>query len=104
MTKVGICLAAAFGFGLLASSANAGELMAKPELLASNCFNCHGYNGASAGVIDELDSLPARRIVSKLNDFKDGKNPSTIMGRIAKGYNDAEIEALAKYFGAMGNK
>ncbi len=104
MKKVGVCLAAALGFSLMAASANASELLAKPELLASNCFNCHGYNGASAGVIDELDSLPTRRLVKKLNDFKSGAKPSTIMGRIAKGYNDAEIEALAKYFGSMGSK
>jgi len=104
MKKVGVCLAAALGLSVMAASANAGELLAKPELLASNCFNCHGYNGASAGVIDELDSLPARRITKKMNDFKTGKKPSTIMGRIAKGYNDAEIAALAAYFGAMGSK
>ncbi|MCW8837034.1 MAG: hypothetical protein OQJ99_11815 [Rhodospirillales bacterium] len=78
--------------------------MASPQLLVSNCFNCHGYMGDSAGVIDELSSLPERRIVKKMVDFKSGEKPSTIMSRIAKGYSDSEIEAMAKYLAAANAK
>jgi sulfide dehydrogenase cytochrome subunit len=30
--------------------------------------------------------------------FKSGERPATLMDRIAKGYTDEEIEAMAKYF------
>ena len=34
--------------------------------------------------------------------FRDGSRPSTIMGRIAKGYTDAEITAMANYISSQG--
>lgn len=89
-------LAAAAAIVVCASAAQAAE-MPDVRILVTNCFNCHGTNGMSVGVIDELDQLPARRITSKMIEFKTDKKASTIMNRIAKGYNEAEIEAMAQY-------
>jgi len=36
-------------------------------------------------------------LAQAMKDFKRGKRSSTIMGRHAKGYTDAEIEAIAQY-------
>jgi cytochrome c553 len=36
-----------------------------------------------------------------LADFKSGKRPGTVMNRLAKGYTDDEIKALAAYFAQM---
>ena len=33
--------------------------------------------------------------------FKRGKRPATVMHQIAKGYSDAQIDALAAYFAAQ---
>lgn len=33
-----------------------------------------------------------------MKDYKSGKRPSTVMSRIAKGYSDDDITAMAKYF------
>ena len=71
--------------------------MADPMLLASNCYNCHGMNGASVGIIDGLDELSAKKMAAKMKEFRAGAKAATIMGRIAKGYNDAEIDAIAQY-------
>lgn len=65
--------------------------------LAGNCFTCHGPNGRSPGSIPSLVTLSGTDIVAKLKRFKSGEAPSTVMGRQAKGYTDAEIEAVANY-------
>ena len=32
-----------------------------------------------------------------LRDFRDGKRPATIMHQLAKGYNDAQMEAVTAF-------
>src|SRR6266566_2179439 len=65
--------------------------------LASGCFACHGPNGRSPGYIPSLTTLSAADIAAKLKRFKNDEVSSTIMGRQAKGYSDAEIDAIARY-------
>lgn len=86
------------GTVMLGSTAQAEEKIASGALLASNCFNCHGYNGRSVGVVDELETLSGDRIGRALRAFKAEEKPATIMDRISKGYSDAEIDAIAEYF------
>lgn len=40
-------------------------------------------------------------MVAKLKDFKSGAQEATVMNRIAKGYSEPEIDALAKYFSVL---
>ena len=63
--------------------------------LANNCFTCHGPNGRSPGAIPSLHGQNAATIAATLKAFKSGARPSTVMGRHAKGYSDAEIDALS---------
>jgi sulfide dehydrogenase cytochrome subunit len=42
----------------------------------------------------------AQSIAESLRDFRDGKRPSTVMVRFAKGYTDAEIDAVAREIAA----
>lgn len=72
--------------------------------MAANCFACHGPDGHSPGTIPSLDRLGKKRIVSDMKDFKSGEAPSTVMGRQAKGYTDAEIEAIADYIAGLKKK
>ena len=37
-------------------------------------------------------------IVESMNGFKSGARPSSIMGRLAKGYSDAEVDAMGDFF------
>lgn len=69
--------------------------------MASNCFTCHGPNGRSPGAIPSLHNQSAATIATTLKAFKSGARPSTVMGRHAKGYSDAEIDALAAYIGNL---
>jgi sulfide dehydrogenase cytochrome subunit len=48
-----------------------------------------------------LHQLTAQNMTALLKQFKTGERPSTVMGRHAKGYSDAEIEALAEYIAGL---
>jgi sulfide dehydrogenase cytochrome subunit len=68
-------------------------------LFAANCAVCHGQGGAGAGDIVKLNDKSPAQITEAMQGFRDGKKPSTIMGRIAKGYTDAQITAVANHLG-----
>ncbi len=71
--------------------------MASAAGLANSCFSCHGTDGKSAGAMPAITGKSAAYIVDKLIAFRSGALASTMMGRIAKGFSDAEIDALAKF-------
>jgi cytochrome c553 len=66
--------------------------------LASNCANCHGTTGSAKGGMPSLAGQKKDFIVEQMKAFRDGKRPSTIMGQLAKGYTDAQIDMVADYF------
>jgi cytochrome subunit of sulfide dehydrogenase len=72
--------------------------------LAAACANCHGTNGASVQGMPYLAGQSRSYIVERMQEFKTGKRPATIMHQIAKGYTDEQIEALAAYFSAQKGK
>lgn len=91
-------LAAALALGLTLAQAPARAEMASGTVLANSCFSCHGPDGKSVGDMPTIAGKSASTIVEKLASFKTGETESTIMGRIAKGFTEAEIEALARFF------
>lgn len=82
-------------------AAYAGISYAAAQSIANNCFTCHGPDGRSPGTIPSLSRLSAERIASNLRGFKNGTEPSTVMGRHAKAYTDAEIDAVANYIASL---
>lgn len=73
-------------------------LAQQPTALALSCAACHGTDGKSPGSIPILAGRPAKELKDALVAFKAGTRPSTVMTRLAKGYTDPEIDALADYF------
>ncbi len=69
--------------------------------LAANCTGCHGTNGVSAGAIPTLAGMERARMVLLMQEFRDGKRSATVMHQHAKGYTDAQIEAIAAWFAAQ---
>ena len=69
------------------------------RITGDTCFSCHGPEGkgVQGGTIPPIAGKDAGYLAQALKDFKSGKRPSTIMQRHAKGYTDAEIDALAQY-------
>ncbi len=68
-------------------------------LIAANCAVCHGQGGAGAGDIAKINEQSPKQIADNMRAFRDGKKPSTIMGRIAKGYSDMQIDTVANHLG-----
>lgn len=68
--------------------------------LAANCAICHGTNGRAVqgSTVAALAGRPSQELVTILSQFRDGTRPATIMHQIVKGYTDAEIAAMARYF------
>ena len=69
---------------------------ANPQLLTISCAGCHGPGGHSPGAIPSIYGRTAPSIAETLRAFRDGTRPSTVMVRIAKGYTDTEIDAVAR--------
>src|SRR6478672_9090163 len=81
----------------------ASSTTAQVRLLASNCANCHGTDGHSQGGMPSLSGQSKSALADMLKAFRDGTRPATVMQQLAKGYTDAEIDALAAYFAAQKN-
>lgn len=85
--------------GTAAACATAYAAPASPEVLANACNGCHGTLGASVGMaMPNLAGQSKKAIIDSMKGFKSGERPATVMGRLAKGYSDAEIAAMAEYF------
>ena len=92
LARVAAAAALAFSGAALAAGPSA-------AMLASACAGCHGTLGASAGPsMPSLAGQSRLAIVESMKGFKSGERPSTVMGRLAKGYSDAEFETMGEYF------
>jgi cytochrome c553 len=72
--------------------------------LAAPCAICHGTEGRPSTTdspLIPLAGLPRDHVATQMRAFRDGKRPATVMHQIAKGYNDAQIDALAAWFAAQ---
>lgn len=89
-------------WALLAGCTFSGAAMAvppTPEMISFACAGCHGTNGGSAGMtMPSLASQSKSAIVDAMKKFKSGDRPSTVMGRLAKGYTDADFAAMGDFF------
>ena len=92
----------ALTLGLLAAPALLWAADANPAMLADACAPCHGTDGKSPGAIPALSGKSADYIVQRMLEFKAGAREGTVMNRIAKGYTDAEIAAVAQHFAVLG--
>lgn len=70
--------------------------------MAHTCAACHGTLGRLG---DEsfmpLAGMPERQFVATMIDFREGKRPATLMGHVAQGFSDIEIQAMAHFFAAV---
>lgn len=68
---------------------------------AAACANCHGTNGHAQKGNEPLAGANKDEMLKKLKDFKSGAKPATVMHQLAKGYTDAQLEAIATWFAAQ---
>jgi cytochrome subunit of sulfide dehydrogenase len=69
--------------------------------LAASCAACHGPQGNSLGGTPTLAALNNDYFIQRMQGFRSGAIPATVMHQHAKGLTDEEIIALAAYFAAQ---
>lgn len=67
------------------------------RLLASNCFQCHGTNGLG----NSFESLAGESAKDLFHEIKEEQRKNSIMGVHARGYTDAQLMAIARYFASI---
>ena len=102
ITRVILVAGLAFGVTSMAQAKDAPKTVtgAGAAMLSDTCAGCHGTDGASRGPgTPSIGGLSKDYFIELMKGFKSGEIPSTIMGRIAKGYSDEEVTKMAGYYG-----
>ena len=68
---------------------------------ASSCTGCHATRKVAGSVIPQITGRPSADIANAMRQYRSGAWPSSVMGRIAKGFDDSQIDAIATWFAAQ---
>ncbi len=68
---------------------------------AASCTGCHPAKAGVATDVPQLSGRSAADLTAAMRAYRAGQRPATVMDRIAKGFSDDEISALAAWFGAQ---
>jgi cytochrome subunit of sulfide dehydrogenase len=99
MNATRIVTAAALVFPLIGHASAAGPADAPPGALS--CSGCHPPSRSTDATVPRLSGRNPADIVAAMEAFKGGQRPSTVMDRIAKGFSDDEVKAIATWYGAQ---
>lgn len=84
---------------LLVAAAPAIAQAPDPVLLAGACQGCHGIAGQGAHGIPQIKDAHSRaEFAALMQAFRANQREATVMGRIARGYTDADIALLAAHY------
>jgi sulfide dehydrogenase cytochrome subunit len=68
---------------------------------AAACSGCHPPTAQAETPVPPLAGRDPEQIASAMRAFRSGQRPTTVMDRIAKGFSDDEIQAIAAWYGAQ---
>jgi cytochrome c553 len=74
---------------------------AEPPPGATSCSGCHPASASADTKVPPLRGRDPVAIVAAMEAFRSGQRPSTVMGRIAKGFSDDETRAIAAWLAAQ---
>ncbi len=70
--------------------------------MAHSCAACHGTLGQLGDeAFAPLAGMPAAQFVRTMTDFREGRRPATLMGHVARGFSDQDIQGMADFFAAQ---
>ncbi len=97
------CLQAQTAPATTAPSAADGPAALRTRSLAAQCAQCHGTDGRAlpGAEVPGLAGLPASYLAEQMKAFRSGSRPSSVMQQLAKGFNDAQVEQLARFFASQ---
>jgi cytochrome subunit of sulfide dehydrogenase len=93
------CAAVAAACVFACTAATAAPVVPPPG--AASCTGCHAESAKIETRVPRIAGRPAAEIVAAMEAFRSGQKPATVMDRIAKGFTDAEIRAIAEWLGAQ---
>ncbi len=76
--------------------AQSGESAADIALLTASCSGCHAKDLANDD-FPQIYGRPASEIREAMLAYRSDEQSGTVMNRIAKGYSETEIDAMAQY-------
>jgi cytochrome subunit of sulfide dehydrogenase len=79
----------------------AAAVAAEPPPGATSCSGCHPPTASAETKVPPLRGQSAAEIAAAMEAFRSGERPSTVMGRIAKGFSDDETRAIAAWLAAQ---
>jgi sulfide dehydrogenase cytochrome subunit len=79
-------------------------IAAGPPPGAASCSGCHPASAAVATPVPRIVGRKPDEIIAAMQAFRSGERPSTVMGRIAKGFSDDEIRAIAIWLASQPGK
>lgn len=94
----------AIGFGSLIFNTVPVQADIKPptasgQAMAWQCAPCHGTNGQELlEAMPPLAGMPVEQFTKAMLAYRDGTRPAVIMDRVARGFTDEEIHAMAVWF------
>jgi len=88
-------VAAAIGFVSIAAAVVAS---AEPPAGAAACSGCHPASTRVTSPVPRLAGRDSAAIVKAMQEFRSGARAGTVMDRIAKGFTDEEIQAIAAWY------
>ena len=91
-------VAAAIG---LVSVAAALVASAEPPAGAASCSGCHPASPRVTSPVPRLIGRDRVAIVRAMQEFRSGQRAGTVMDRIAKGFTDEEIQAIAAWYASQ---
>jgi cytochrome c553 len=75
---------------------HSGERVADVALLTASCSGCHAKNLPNND-FPQIYGRPATEIREAMLAYRSDELSGTVMNRIAKGYSETEIDAMAQY-------
>jgi cytochrome c553 len=86
---------------LFASTVAALSASPEPPPGAAACSGCHPVKVGVNTPVPRLAGRSASEIVKEMQEFRAGQRPGTVMGRLAKGFSDEEVQAIAAWYAAQ---
>ena len=99
MNATRVVTAVALVFTVIGDASAAGPAEAPPGALS--CSGCHPAARTTQTTVPRLIGRNPADIVAAMAAFKSGQVPSTVMDRIAKGFSEDEVKAIATWYGAQ---
>lgn len=99
--RAALC-AATICLPIATASSGQAQADATTELLAAGCANCHGPDGVSPGAMPTIAGASLDVLKATLLAFRnDEAAGTTVMVRLAKGFSEDELIALAEHFASL---